>query len=92
MNNKELVAAVAAKHNLTKTAATALLAATAEVMLQNLEQGQDLLINNLGTLEIRQKNERVSVNPKTGERTLIPAKQAIAFKPSPTLKQIVKNK
>ena len=50
-------------------------------------EGDSLSLSGFGVLEVRKKNERVSVNPSTGVRMLVPPKLAISYKPSPLLKE-----
>ena len=44
-------------------------------------------LHGLGTLEVKQKNERVIVHPVTGARNTVPAKKQISFRPLATLKE-----
>lgn len=91
MTTKELISNVAAKSGMTRAQVAELLEATEDVIVQNLLEGKNVLMQNFGTLEVKQKNERVSVHPRTGVRTMIPPKQQIAFKPNLTLKEEIKN-
>jgi len=91
MTTKELIASIAAKSGLTKSQVADLLDATEDMIVQNLLDGKSVQIQNFGTLEVRQKKERLSVHPKTGERKMIPPKQQIAFKPTQSLKEEMKN-
>lgn len=91
MNNKDLISAIAAQNKLSKTQTAALLSATADIIIEQLISGKSIGIANFGTLEIRKKNERVSVNPVTKTRTLIPPKLTLNFKQHATLKETLKN-
>lgn len=71
---------MAAKAGISKTEATTLMEATTEVIVQHLCDGKNVMIQNFGTLEVRQKNERLSVHPKTGVRTLTPPKMQVSLK------------
>ena len=91
MTTKELIANVAKRAGLTRSQVADLLDATEDVIVQNLLDGRSVLMQNFGTLEVKQKKERISVHPKTGERTMVPPKQQVAFKPNQTLKEEIKN-
>lgn len=91
MTTKELISDVAKRSGLTKTQVADLLDATEDVIVQNLLDGKSVLIQNFGTLEVKQKKERISVHPKTGLRTMIPPKQQVAFKPNQNLKEDIKD-
>lgn len=86
MTSKELVNQMAAKVGISKTEAAALMEATTEVIVQSLCGGKNVMIQNFGTLEVKQKNERLSVHPKTGVRTLTPPKMQVSLKVVPSLK------
>ena len=47
---------------------------------------EDDNISGFGVLEVKMRNERLSVNPKTGQRFLVPPKIVPSFKPSNKLK------
>ena len=51
------------------------------------QEGDSLSLSGFGVLEVKKKNERMSVNPATGIRMLVPPKLAVSFKPSPLLKE-----
>jgi len=91
MTTKQLISNIAKRSGLTRSQVADLLDATEDVMVQNLLDGRGVLMQGFGTLEVRRKNERISVHPKTGERTMIPPKQQIAFKPTQNLKDEIKN-
>lgn len=91
MTQKELISEVAERTDMTKVQTEQLLNATSEVLVQALLDGKSVLMQNFGTLEVKQKNERLSVHPKTGVRTLTPPKLQVNFKPNPNLKDELKN-
>lgn len=91
MTQKELIASVALKCDLPKSQVEELMGTTSEMIVQALLDGKSVLIQNFGTLEVKQKKERLSVHPKTGVRTLTPPKLQVNFKPNNTLKDELKN-
>ena len=91
MTQKELINEIANRLNMTKVQTEQLLNATSDTIVQSLLDGKSVMIQNFGTLEVKQKNERVSVHPKTGVRTLTPPKLQVNFTANPNLKEELKN-
>ena len=91
MTQKELISETAKSLDMTKVQTEQLLNATSELIVQALLAGKSVMIQNFGTLEVKQKNERVTVHPKTGVRTLTPPKLQVNFKANPNLKEELKN-
>ncbi len=57
------------------------------VMTQELQDGNTIAIQGFGTFEVKKKLERISVNPVTQQRMLIPPKLVLTYKPSITLRE-----
>ena len=57
------------------------------IMTQELQEGKTIAIQGFGTFEVKKKMERISVNPSTQQRMLIPPKLVLSYKPSITLKE-----
>ena len=91
MTQKELISETAKSLDMTKVQTEQLLNATSELIVQALLDGKSVMIQNFGTLEVKQKNERVTVHPKTGVRTLTAPKLQVNFKANPNLKEELKN-
>ena len=91
MTQKELINEIANRLNMTKVQTEQLLNATSDTIVQSLIDGKSVMIQNFGTFEVKQNNERVSVHPKTGVRTLTPPKLQVNFKANPNLKEELKN-
>ena len=56
------------------------------VVTERLKEGDQINISGFGVIETKMKKERVSVNPKPGQRFLVPPKIQPAFRPSNKLK------
>ena len=56
------------------------------IVTECLKDGNQLNISGFGVLETKMRKERLSVNPKTGQRFLVPPKIQPAFRPSSKLK------
>ncbi|MCC8146801.1 MAG: HU family DNA-binding protein [Bacteroidales bacterium] len=91
MKSSELILELSKNLQLSKTEITKRLDDTAEIIVSALEEGKTVSLGNLGVLEVKKRNERISVNPVSGKRLLIPPKLVVKFKASSTLKEKVKN-
>ncbi len=90
MNAAQLTSELAKRLNKTKAEVDDLLTKTTEIITEQLSADNIVSIHNFGTLELKKREERISVNPATGERTLIPPKLVVGYKVSPTLKDKTK--
>ncbi|GHV58400.1 DNA-binding protein [Bacteroidia bacterium] len=90
MNTAELTSSLIKKLSLQKTEATQRLEDTVAVITNELLKNNSVSLNNFGILEIKKREERVSVNPVSGKRLLIPPKLVVKFKPSNTFKDKLK--
>jgi DNA-binding protein HU-beta len=86
MNNKELISNISAKMQLPKKEVEEMLDATVSVFVSELADGKTIGIHGFGQLEVKKREERISVHPATQVRTLIPPKLVVNFKQSNTLK------
>ena len=86
MNNKEFISELARKLGYTNKDTTQLVSSAIGVMTQELQEGKTIAIQGFGTFEVKKKLERISVNPTTQQRMLIPPKLVLSYKPSTNLK------
>lgn len=91
MNNKELIASMAAKMNAPKSVVEILLETTVTTCTELLVDEKTIGFQSFGNFEVRKKEERLSVHPSTQIRTLIPPKLAVNFKQSNILKDKLKD-
>jgi DNA-binding protein HU-beta len=87
MNNKEFITKLAKRCNITMGEATANVDAFVNVMTERLKDNDQLNISGFGVLEAKMRKERLSVNPKTGQRFLVPPKVVPSFRQSSKLKE-----
>ncbi|MBR0309966.1 MAG: HU family DNA-binding protein [Paludibacteraceae bacterium] len=80
MNKSELVAAVAAKAEITKVAAAKAVDAALEATVEALKKGEAVQLIGFGTLKVVEKPERQGINPATKATITIPAKKVVKFK------------
>lgn len=86
MNNKEFISKLAKKCGISATEAGANVESFVAVMTERLKENDQLNVSGFGVFEVKMRKERVSVNPKTGQRFLVPPKIVPAFRPSSKLK------
>ena len=87
MNNKEFISELARKLGYTNKETAQLLSSAIGVMTQELQEGKTIAIQGFGTFEVKKKLERISANPTTQQRMLIPPKLVLSYKPSTNLKE-----
>ncbi len=90
MNKAELVAAIAAKAEISKKDADKALAATLATITDALKGGNKVQLIGFGTFETRHRAARKGKNPQTGAEVTIPAANVPVFKAGKALKDIVK--
>ena len=54
-----------------------------------LARGEMVKISSFGTFSVRDKNERIGRNPKTGEEVPITPRRVLSFRPSHLMKERV---
>ena len=90
MTKTELIAAVAAKAELSKKDAEKAVNATIEAVSESLKAGEKVQLVGFGTFEVRDRAARDGINPATGKTIKIPATKVPAFKAGKALKDLVK--
>lgn len=87
MNNKEFISELSRRFVYTNKDTTQLVSSVINIMTQQLQDGNTVAIQGFGTFEVRKKLERISINPATQQRMLIPPKLVWTYKPSAILKE-----
>lgn len=90
MLTKEFTGLVSNASGLSKKETEHLLSTMNAVIRENLMSGNTIQLQGLGTLEIKERSERTIVHPRTGERSVVPAKSQVVFKPVAALKDTLK--
>jgi integration host factor subunit alpha len=60
-----------------------------DLVTEALVSGENVKISGFGTFVLRDKNERVGRNPKTGVEVPITPRRVLTFRPSQTLRERV---
>ena len=90
MNKTELVAAVAAKAELSKKEAEAAVNAVFDSVKDALAEGDKVSLIGFGTFSVKTRAARTGLNPRTKETIEIPESKVPAFKAGSALKDAVK--
>lgn len=89
MNRTELVAAIAAKTQLSKADTDKAVKAFVDVVGDELAKGEKVQLAGFGTFEISERAERQGINPRTKETITIAASKSPRFKAMKALKDKV---
>ena len=91
MNNKELVSELSRRLGYTNKDALTLVGSVVDIMGERLQTGDILSFQNFGTFQVKKKVERITINPITKQRFLVPPKLVLTFKPAVSLKDKLKD-
>ncbi|MBI3291765.1 MAG: HU family DNA-binding protein [Elusimicrobia bacterium] len=91
MNKAQLIQRVARESRLKKSQATRAVKGLVRTIREALKLGDKISLSGLGTFKIKPRKARKGRNPKTGETIQIPAGRKISFKPSFSLKRLIKS-
>ncbi|MBQ7962873.1 MAG: HU family DNA-binding protein [Clostridia bacterium] len=89
MKKTDLVAAVAAKAELSKKDAEAAVNAVVAAVSEALANGDSVQLVGFGTFDVRERAEKQCRNPRTGETMTVAATKVPAFKAGKALKDAV---
>lgn len=92
MLTKDLISKIAGQTGLSKKRVEQLLSTNNAILRETLMDGRAIQLLGLGTLEVKERPSRSIVHPRTGERTDVPAKNQLTFKPVNNLKSELNNK
>ncbi|TEU02826.1 hypothetical protein CEE34_01630 [Candidatus Aerophobetes bacterium Ae_b3a] len=89
MNKAELVEKVAGEVGLTKKDVNNVVDAVTSAITDSLAGGEKVTLVGFGTFQVQKRKARQGVNPQTGQRISIPAKDVPKFKPGRSLREAV---
>ena len=90
MNNTQFLTELSGRCQMSADSAARQVENLIGVMEKLWQDGDSVSLSGFGVLEVKKKNERVSVNPSTGVRMLVPPKLVLTYKPSSLLKEKLK--
>ena len=86
MNDKEFTSELAERLGYTIKDTSELIGSLLSSMTQELEEGNVIAVQGFGSFEVKKKAERISINPASKQRMLVPPKLVLSYRPSNTLK------
>ena len=90
MNKTDLVAAVAAKAEISKKDAEAAVSAVFDAITEALQEGDKVALAGFGTFDVKVRAARTGLNPRTKGTIQIPETKVPSFKAGKPLKDAVK--
>jgi len=90
MNKTELVKDIAGKAKLKLSDTEKLVNAFIDTVSEELKKKGKVTLVGFGTFAVAHRKEKKGVNPKTGDKITIKAKNVPVFKPGKALKETVK--
>jgi DNA-binding protein HU-beta len=90
LTNKEYILELSKRSGYSVQKTEELVASVFTEMAQHLRDGKSVTIQHFGSFEIRKKCERISINPTTKKRMLVPPKLVLTYKPSISIKEKLK--
>lgn len=88
MNKADLVAAVAAKADITKVDAKKAVDAIIAISTEALKAGDKVTLVGFGTFAVVERGARVGRNPRTGSAIKIGPKKVVKFRPGAELGEL----
>ncbi len=88
LSKGNLVALIAEKSGQTKKDTEIFLNNFLDTVTSEVAKGNKIQLIGFGTFEVRERQEREGRNPQTGEKMLIPASKAPAFKAGKQFKEL----
>lgn len=90
MTKSELISSLAKSMNCTKKYANTLIDATFATIQETLVNDEKVSISGFGTFEIRERGEKICINPKTKIQMVCPPRKSPVFKAGRNLKREIK--
>lgn len=89
MLKKDLINQVAAVTGKSKTIVREILDATCDVTIAAMATGNSVMLAGLGKLSVSRRGEKLARNLRTGEKIVVPPRNAILMAPSDALVKAV---
>lgn len=86
MNNKEFQTELSRRLGVSQKRSAELMKGYVDTLVQQLVDADEVPFLSMGAFEVKQKEQRVIVNPSTKKRMLVPPKLVLNFKASAGLK------
>ena len=90
MNNKEYISELSQRCGYSLDDTQKLVRSVIESMAQRFDDGDGVSVDDFGVFEVKKRNERIVVNPSTGQKMMVPPKIVLSFKPVASVKNKMK--
>lgn len=90
MNKLELIDKVAEDMGFSKRVAAEVVECVFGTITERLKAGEDVNVGSFGMFRVKKRASRTGVNPRTGAKIQIKETRAPVFRPSKTLKDIIR--
>ncbi len=90
MNNKDFVNELARRCGYSQENTQKLVRTVVEAMASKFDAGEDVQVSDFGSFELKNRMERIVVQPSTGQRMLVPPKIVVNFRPAQSVKDKLK--
>ena len=90
MNNKDFITELAQRTGYTQDNTQKLVWCVIETMASYFDEGDNVSVPDFGTFELKNRMERIVVNPASGQRMMVPPKLVLNFKPDVSMKEMLK--
>ncbi len=90
MNNKEYIAELARRSGYSPSQTQQFVKQVIDLMAVKFDEGESVFVSGFGTFDVKERAERIVVNPATGQRMLVPPKMVLSFKPVASVKDKLK--
>ncbi len=87
IKKKDLVDRITAKRKARRTCVRDIVQDFLDLMIEELERGNRIEFRDFGVFEVRSRAPRTAQNPRTLQRVLVPARNAVRFKAGRLLKE-----
>lgn len=92
MNNKDFIVELSQRSGYSQDNTQKLVRCVIEAMASRFDEGEDVAISGFGTFELKNRMERIVVNPSTGQKMLVPPKLVLVFRPETEIKERLKER
>lgn len=92
LTRADLTEAVYRAVGLSRNESAQLVESVLDTVADCLSDGETVKLSSFGTLQVREKSERIGRNPKTGEEVPIKPRRVLSFRPSHVLKDHINNR
>ncbi|KJR99780.1 MAG: integration host factor subunit alpha [Desulfobulbaceae bacterium BRH_c16a] len=89
LTRKELTEALATQLGFSQSNCSQMVDSFLDSMKQSMVEGRSIKLVHFGTFTVRDKSPRRGRNPRTGDTITIKKRQAISFRPSKKLRELV---